>query len=339
MRRTLGAAFLIATSVLFAPAASANHGGSHQIITGGPAPFTNSTSATFTFGPSGGTHSTMSCQLDAGLVETCDESSTKTYSGLAAGAHSLVVSGQGVATVPGCTVPPCEYTFGISDHWGWRIDLTKPTATMTAPVGWAQLGAAASVAWTASDAGGAGIKQFTLERKRAPYNGSFGSVTYTPFAPSTLSTSASLAGGSTDCFAIRAIDNANNVGAFSPWRCITRPMDDRALSRSAGWSLGTSSAYFKSTYTGTSSASRTLAKANAQVKRIGLVATKCAKCGTVSVRVGTTTVGTVNLFSSTTKFKQLISLPTISLRTGTVRVVTTTSGKPIYIDGLAVSRQ
>jgi len=238
-----------------------------------------------------------------------------------------------------CTAPDCGAGILDLSQVPAVPDTTKPTATLTSPVAWAQLGSKASVKWTASDGSGSGIREFTLARKRAPYNGNFGSVTYSTFGAGVLATSAPLAAGATDCFAIRAIDNAKNVGVFSPWRCTSLPLDDRALNRSAGWSLGSSGAYFNSTYTGTSSVSRTLAKSSAQVKRVGLVATKCAKCGTVAVKVGSTTIGSVNLFSSTTKYKQLISLPVISLRTGTVSVVTTSSGKPVYIDGLAISRQ
>jgi serine protease len=238
-----------------------------------------------------------------------------------------------------CTAPDCGTGILDLSRVAAPPDTTKPTATLTSPAPWAQLAPKASVKWTASDGSGTGIKSFTLAHKRAPYNGKFGPTSYVALAAGVTATTAKLAAGSTDCFAIRAIDNADNVGTFSAWRCTSLPLDDRALSRSAGWSLGSSSAYFHSTFTGTSSASRTLAKASAQVKRVGLVATKCAKCGSVAVKVGSTTIGSVNLFSSTTKYKQLISLPTFSLRTGTVSVVTTSSGKPVYIDGLALSRQ
>ncbi len=238
-----------------------------------------------------------------------------------------------------CTAPDCGAGILDLSRVPAPPDTTRPTAILTSPVPWAQLGSKTSVKWTASDGSGSGIRGFELERKRAKYNGTFGAVSRVPFAAGVRSMTASLAAGATDCFRIRATDNAINVGAFSAWRCTSLPLDDRALSRSAGWSLGRSGAYFNSTYTGTSSASRTLAKARAQVKRVGLVATKCAKCGSVAVKVGSTTIGSVNLFSSRTKYKQLISLPVVSLRTGTVSVVTKSTGKPVYIDGLALSRQ
>ena len=151
--------------------------------------------------------------------------------------------------------------------------------------------------------------------------------------------SQSLAAGSQDCFTVRATDRAGNIGAFSAWRCIALPLDDRTLSRSTGWFLASSSVYFNSTITATRTRGAILAKPNAQLRRIGFVATRCSTCGSVTVRVDSTTIGTVNLYSSTTKYKQLITLPAFSFRSGTVRLIVSTSGKLVQLDGLALMRE
>ncbi|MGN6723122.1 MAG: hypothetical protein ACTHJM_10960, partial [Marmoricola sp.] len=72
--------------------------------------------------------------------------------------------------------------------------------------------------------------------------------------------------------------------------------------------------------------------------RLALVATKCPSCGKVAVYSGSTLLGTINLYKSTTAREQVIALPKVSYRTANIRLKVTTSGKTIQIDGLGVSR-
>jgi hypothetical protein len=75
-------------------------------------------------------------------------------------------------------------------------------------------------------------------------------------------------------------------------------------------------------------------------KRLYLVATTCASCGTVVVRWNGAVIKTVNLYSATTKHERVIGLDTFtSPKSGTLSVaVTSPTGKYAIIEGLAVNR-
>jgi len=334
-----GATALIA----LAPSAFAEYRVGHTAILNGPPAFTTSTSATIVFGPEEATSTNYTCTLDDGASEACG-TTDKTYPNLPLGPHSLRVTGTYVYWDPCLTQGRDEICHGgnatapVDETWPWTVDRIGPAATLTAPTALYQLGPTATVKWTGSDPGGAGVQSFTIARKRAPYNGAFGAVTYSTVAATVTSMSSSLSAGSQDCFQVRATDKVGNVGAFSTWRCIALPLDDRALARSSGWTQTSSGVFFNSTATFTNTAGALMGKTGAQLRRIGVVATRCASCGSVTVKVDSSTIGTVNLYSSTTKYKQLITLPAFSFRTGTVRVVAT-SGKRVSIDGLALMRE
>jgi len=132
------------------------------------------------------------------------------------------------------------------------------------------------------------------------------------------------------------------VGATSQWsaeRCISSPLDDRSLTAAtAGWTRASWSAFYLGTATHTTKYGASLTRA-VQGKRFYLVATKCATCGTVSVYLGTTYIGSVNLYAATTQRQTVIALPAqASVFSGTLKVTTRSSGKLVQIDGLAVRR-
>ena len=72
--------------------------------------------------------------------------------------------------------------------------------------------------------------------------------------------------------------------------------------------------------------------------RVGIVATTCASCGSVTVYLGGKVVGVISLTSATTRYQQLLELPAFARRTGSlILVVTTRSGRPVQLDGVAIS--
>jgi hypothetical protein len=82
----------------------------------------------------------------------------------------------------------------------------------------------------------------------------------------------------------------------------------------------------------------TLRRTHARVDRVAVLATTCAKCGKVSIYVGSHHVGTIDLHSSHTHHQVLKSLATFHTRSGTVTLKVTTSGKPVAVDGVLLSR-
>ena len=78
---------------------------------------------------------------------------------------------------------------------------------------------------------------------------------------------------------------------------------------------------------------------SATVRQIGIVAWRCRTCGTVDLYIGTSKVGTLNLYKAGTATRGLLTLTRFkSNKTGKVSVRVTTSGKLVKIDALALSR-
>jgi hypothetical protein len=158
-------------------------------------------------------------------------------------------------------------------------------------------------------------------------------------SPSTTSITASgLKQGVDYCFAVRATDQAGNTSAWTAPRCTARSLDDRALTVSAGWTRGTGTAYWNQTITTTSTQGATATRAGAELDRVGLVATRGPGMGTVAIYAGVTQLGQINLAAPVTHYQALILLPPFTYQTGPVQIKVLTTGKPVQIDGLAISR-
>jgi hypothetical protein len=74
-------------------------------------------------------------------------------------------------------------------------------------------------------------------------------------------------------------------------------------------------------------------------RRIALVASRCSTCGTVKVYWNGVLRSTVSLKAATTQRRVVIELLSFAAPTkGTLSVVVATTGKPVSIEGLAVSK-
>jgi hypothetical protein len=114
-------------------------------------------------------------------------------------------------------------------------------------------------------------------------------------------------------------------------------LDDRSLSASSGWTRATGSAYFHQTATTTTRTGASLYRSGAAVRRIAVVATTCATCGTVGVYLGSTLLERISLRSSSTANQRVLGALTLSaLRTGTITVRALDAHK-VVVDGVAVS--
>jgi hypothetical protein len=78
--------------------------------------------------------------------------------------------------------------------------------------------------------------------------------------------------------------------------------------------------------------------ANAQLDRVGIVATRGPGMGTVGLYVGKALIGKISLAAASKHYRSLLTLPTFKYRTGTVTVKVLTKGKLVQLDGLAISR-
>jgi hypothetical protein len=325
----------------FAPAAGGDYTGSTSSavsfvvdgtpptvqITDHPANPTASTTAHVAFSGSDSDSPPVSftCRLDTGPANTCTGSAD--FSGVTDGSHTFTVTAtDGVGNSAQATAT-------------WTVDTVKPAVTLTAPRGPGVLTAKTTVQWKGSDGSGTGIATYRLRYRQAPWNGRLGawSMPGAWQALTTTTVSAPVPVGYTRCFSVMAVDKTGNTSAWSGARCTTRPLDDRALKASAGWTRRKAAGFYFGTYTATMRKGSTLTRGNAQLDRVGVVATTCPTCGRLAVYVGSKLIGTIDLHRAKTRHEALLVLPSFPRRTGTVTLKVLISGKSVQVDGLLVS--
>jgi hypothetical protein len=233
-----------------------------------------------------------------------------------------------------------SFTGGIA-----RCDTTAPTVSLALPPPpLVKLAPTINISWSAADAPdpdgnpnaeSRGISTSTLRYRFASWHGGFGG--WHTRTTTALSSTLSITAGYNYCVQVMARDLSGNASPWSPTRCFVRPLDDRSMSAGSGWTRTTRSHFYFHTATKASSKGRVLSRSNATLRRVGVVATSCAKCGSVRVYVGKTYVGSINLDSPSTRYRQVFLLSGFTLRSGTIKI-RTTSSKLVQIDGLVVSR-
>jgi hypothetical protein len=220
-------------------------------------------------------------------------------------------------------------------------DTTAPDLTLTGPTAFFLGTRSVDVTWTADDIGGSGVDHVQVQWDRR----SVGGGTFTAWKAETgwdtvagdAVTLAGLASGYEYCFRARGVDGAGNIGSYAAPRCTRVPIDDSGLTASSGWTHPTGQAgYFDGTYRGGSSRGLTLkTPTSVTVKWVGLLATTCPTCGTVSISVGSRFSATLSLHSTTTVAHKWLILPQFaSSRSGVITVKITSSGKAVKIDAL-----
>ena len=246
-----------------------------------------------------------------------------------------LTDGNYVSDINTTTPGGLSFTAGIP-----RCDTVAPTATLnTVPV--ATLGASRRFTWTSADAAPSGqpvsgVLNYDVRWKQAHWSGGFGHWTVIG-AVTGRSAAIALTPGFDTCVQVRARDRSGNVGHWSARNCIARPLDDRHLSYSKNWTRKLGPNFYLGTVNATRTQGAVAARKNAKVVRVGVVATRCPRCGSVKVFAGSTYLGTVSLQSTKKRYHGLTMLPPFSFRTARIRLVTLDTG-PVQLDGLVLSR-
>jgi hypothetical protein len=253
--------------------------------------------------------------------------------------ESTSVAGQGVYVMNTSDCSTALLVPGANDaFWSAATQLTPPRDTTAPSVSLAATPTAIAATtmnmqWSGSDSG-SGIASYQIRARAAAYNAGFGAwFNVGDPDPSTQAGLSNMSPGTNYCFDIVATDNAGNM-AISGQRCTTVAMDDRSLAASSGWKKITGSAYFQHTATRTTKRGASLRRTGALTSRVGVVATTCARCGSVGLYVGRTLVGRVSLQSATTHTNVIKLLPSFAAKRGTVSLKVLSSRKPVTIDGL-----
>ena len=218
-----------------------------------------------------------------------------------------------------------------------------PSTTAVSPTPWIEklptwtLSNDLTVHWGSTPAG-TGRTTYDVRERRARWNGEFGPLAIRFAYGEATSWTFRVYRGYTYCYSARVRDDTG-VSPFSSETCTAIPLDDRSLTYVSGWSAGTGTAYWTGTFLRTYRNGATLRRTGVVAKRIALVATTCPTCGTVDVYLGSTLLRTIDLSSPTRVNRKVISVARFtSVHRGTVTIKVTSSGKPVIIDGLGISR-
>ncbi len=297
---------------------------------------------------------------NAPLAVTFDASASRVPQGRTITSYSWDFDGNGV--VDQVTATPAASSMYLGGTWPAKLTITDSTGVVsapatvtvtavdpTAPVGVAISGPASLarpfqvlkplvLAWTGSDAE-SGIRSYAVTYREALIGGVFGTpvAVVTP-TPTATGVTFPLKPGATYCFTVTA---TNGVGltTASPERCAALPMHAVTLTAKGTWAKKTKSGHYLSRYRITRVKGATLLRSGVTVKRLAIVATRGKGMGTVSVWIGTTKIKTIKLAATTTRRRQVISVTNFTkVRKGTVKITVESVGKPVIIEGLAVSK-
>jgi hypothetical protein len=226
----------------------------------------------------------------------------------------------------------------VSDEFTSKSDTTAPVVTLTQP-STVTLSTHIPVAWTATDTQ-SGVASSDVAERHAPWNAAFGpTLSWLNGSPGTSATFVG-AYANTYCFNVRARDNAANLSAWTPLRCTSVPMRATSLTYSAGWRRVLNAALFSGVGEYTATKGARISRTAVQARRVWLVATTCASCGTIQVRWNGIVIANVSLVTPTTHHQRLLTLASFaSVRAGTLTLtVTSASGRSVGVEGLAVAR-
>lgn len=201
--------------------------------------------------------------------------------------------------------------------------------------------------WSAWDV--SGISSYAAEYRR------FGWTSATPTAWSPMpnvtsptpnaSTSFTGSAGNTYCVRLAAATDgavpANTGGTPSSGaacRAIPLTSSSLAYSSGTGWAKQTISTAYAGFGYRTTTHSAYAVRTKVVAKRLALVATTCSACGTVAVQWNGRTIRNINLRSTTTRRQAVITIASFTAPTsGTLKIVVTSTGKPVVIEGLGTS--
>jgi len=214
-------------------------------------------------------------------------------------------------------------------------DGLPPVVSTTAPVGPFQLTTNVAAAWHATDS--SGIASYDARRAIAAWNGSLGAWTTWNAALAT-STTYTASPGHSYCFEARATDNAAHVSGWTTPHCVAMPLRSDQITYTSSFKKATAAAAYAGFEYTTKSHGAVMTRTGIVGKRVAIVLAKCSTCGTVQVRWNGTTIANLDMHSSVTLHKQVVTVGNWSTaHSGTLTAtVTSPTGQTVAIEGLGV---
>jgi hypothetical protein len=226
---------------------------------------------------------------------------------------------------------------GIGGAWN-RLTSGRPAPRTTGPTTLGSTASKTQFTWFGGFSSSA-VRNYDVRWRKARWDGTFGPWTYPARWQRTAVSDVPLGmtPGYTYCVSVRARNRAGQLSGWTGGRCLTRALDDRGLSRSSGWAAKTGAGYAGRTYLATQTTGATVTRTAARVRRVGIVASTCRTCGKVAVLVNGKRIGTVSL-ARPFRRSQVLMLPAFTRTNATVTLRVRSSGAPVRIDGLVLSR-
>lgn len=297
---------------------------------------------------------------NAPMLTTFDATASRVPGGRTITSYNWDFDGNGV--VDQVTATPTTSTTYLGGTWPAKLTITDSTGVtsaqatvtitavdLTAPVSVAITGPASlakrfqvlkplALAWTGVD-GESGIRSYVLTYREALIGGVFGApVTVVTPTPTSTGVTFALKPGATYCFTVAAT-NGVGLATAGPERCTALPMHAVTLTTKGTWAKKSKAGHYLGRYRTAKIKGATLLRSGVTVKRLAIVATRGKGMGTVSVWIGTAKIKTIKLAAATTRKRQVISVANFTkVRKGTVKIVVESIGKPVIIEGLAVSK-
>ena len=193
-----------------------------------------------------------------------------------------------------------------------------------------------TVRWRSTDAG-SGVATHDVRYRTSSDVTGLGAWRYPAARTLTTATTMSLpmTPGTEYCLSVRARDRAGNLAAWSPAVCTSAPLDDRAFSAASGWGPLADGQAYGGTVRRAVRDRATLSRV-VLMRRLAVVATTCAACGTVSVYENGALVRTLDLRSARTRHRVVLAVVTHSAsRRVRITLVVRGSGRPVLLDAIA----
>ncbi len=142
----------------------------------------------------------------------------------------------------------------------------------------------------------------------------------------------------THTFGVTARDAAGDADPSPATRSWTVPLDSSVLGRSASWSARTGSAYYTGRYVESTTRGAVVRRGVSGARGLALVATKGPGHGAVAVYLGTTLLKEISLEADSLHMRRVLKIARFSApQTGRVRIVVTSSRKPVRVEGIGVA--
>lgn len=224
---------------------------------------------------------------------------------------------------------------------GMKVNGSPATFTYPAPT------TTVTLSWSATDAhSGLDTAGYKVYYRRAAYNRTTAGLESRVLWKTTTATSVTFAGaqGYTYYFTVERRDKVGNVAttADDAFRNggVVDAVDDTSATQvlDSSWTTQASTAYYGGEAQRASAVSAYLQLKFSDADKIGFFATQCPTCGSVALVLNGTTLLTYDLKRDTTRHNVPYVRDLPSKASGYLQVRVTSSGKPVTISGIIVTR-